>query len=135
MGAIGSPANGLSVVVGDEPVDLTICCVLDKPITLTLDLPAGAELTSEEVQALLDQILDFILEKEAALVAELRLIIDDAEQILRLLKDILEDVVIPFLEEVLDDTIGLVVLLKENVFNVCVTVDADLDPVVCTDAE
>lgn len=128
-------ASLLDVEVGDEPLVLSVCCVKGQPITLTLALPAGVELTVADVERLVDRITDFILEKEAALVDETGELIDDAEGVVRLFKDILRDVVIPFLLEVLGDVTGVVVLLKENVFNVCVSVAGLEDPAVCTDAE
>lgn len=139
VGAAGSPANAFTVEVTNEPIVLEVCCLRGNPITLEIGLPAGAELTHGEVIALLEAtsqfIADreaFILAKEEALVGE---VIDIFDEIERALRDLLEDVVIPFLEEVLDDTIGLVVLVKENVFNVCLESQDALDAVVCTDAE
>lgn len=134
VGATAGPASGISVVVEDEPIVLAFD-VLDKPVTLTLDLPVGAEVTDEEIAMLLNLVFDFVLEKERALVDELRIIINEVEDLVEILVALLEEVIVPFLEDTLDDLIGLVVLVKENVFNVCITLDADLDPVLCIDAE
>jgi hypothetical protein len=129
------PAGAGGVVVGGAPITFE-ANILGKPVAFSIGLPVGAELTTEQIGALIDQVIDRILEKEAALVNELILVLNEAQEILRIIKDTLQFIVIPFLQDVLDDLTGLVVLVKENVFNLCVTVDVpELDPVVCTDAE
>ncbi len=123
VGAAAQPA------AADSTIRLTVG---DKTIVLDLE---GVQLTIDQVQELIDQITDFILEKEAALVAELVTLLEVAAAIL-------DEVVIPFLEGLVDDLIDLVITLKLNVEafvlgvivildSVCVTTQVDVDPSVC----
>ena len=118
VGIASTPANAIGVVITNEPVVLDV-----EGITVTLQLPVGAELTHEELIALYDAIVggslfDFKENLE-------QLLLDDREGLLRFLEDLIQFTIIPFLEDVLDTLVGLVVTVKTNVDgllgNICVT--------------
>lgn len=124
---IGALVMGIVAFSGARPVQASHEAIVLK-VTVLKKLPVeikleGVKLLTTEVSALLKQVTDFLLAKEAALVAELISVIEVLEGVLYKVLD--------FLKSIGKLTVHTVITVKENVFGKCITVEWNKDPRVC----